>query len=62
MSASAVSLVKQQPAPRAEKAQPSLQAIETLAYFLWRERGEPLDGSAEQDWIEAEQLLQVRST
>ena len=60
-STSGVSLVKE-PAPRAEKAQPSIQEIETLAYALWQERGEPLDGSSENDWIEAERLLRMRTT
>jgi hypothetical protein len=60
MSASAVSLVKE-PAPQAKMLQASLQEIETLAYALWQERGEPLDGSAEQDWIEAERMLRMRS-
>ena len=60
MSATAASLVKG-PAEQAEKPRDSLQELETLAYFLWQERGKPLDGSSENDWIEAERLLKLRS-
>lgn len=36
------------------------EAIEKLAYALWENRGRP-DGSADTDWIEAEQQLLPRS-
>lgn len=35
--------------------------IAILAYQLWEERGRP-DGSAEQDWLEAERQLHSRSS
>jgi hypothetical protein len=35
---------------------PSQQDIAKLAYALWEERGMP-EGSAEEDWIEAERQL-----
>jgi len=31
--------------------------VATLAYALWQERGAPSDGSAEEDWMEAERRL-----
>lgn len=34
------------------------QSIANLAYTLWQQRGCP-QGSSEQDWLDAEQLLQV---
>jgi hypothetical protein len=44
---------------RKERSQdPSQQDIAKLAYALWEERGMP-DGSAEEDWIEAERRLRV---
>jgi hypothetical protein len=56
MSASATA---QQPGSvqRSKKIQdPSQQDIAKLAYALWQERGVP-DGSAKEDWIEAERRL-----
>ena len=35
--------------------------IESLAHWLWEERGCP-EGSPEIDWFEAERLLQFRAT
>ena len=35
----------------------SQQDIATLAYALWQQRGCP-QGSAEEDWMEAERLLE----
>jgi DUF2934 family protein len=35
------------------------EAIATLAYVLWQNRGCPI-GSADEDWIEAEQQLRER--
>ncbi len=37
------------------------QDIANLAYALWQERGCP-QGSAQQDWIEAEQRLQAEQS
>ena len=55
MSASAIALAPS--VQRNTKNQdPSGQDIAKLAYALWEERGVP-DGSAEEDWIEAERRL-----
>jgi len=47
------------------EAQPQQQiqqkAIANLAYQLWEQRGSP-QGSPEEDWNRAEQLLQVNRT
>lgn len=42
-----------------ESTSPSHDDIARLAYQLWVERGCG-DGMAEQDWLEAEQRLQMR--
>ena len=39
-----------------EIQEPQRQDIEKLAYALWQERGST-EGSAEEDWIEAERRL-----
>jgi len=36
------------------------QEIANLAYALWQRRGSP-NGSSEQDWLEAERILQNQS-
>lgn len=36
-------------------------AIAELAYYLWEARGKP-DGSAEEDWLEAERQLSARGS
>ncbi len=36
------------------------QDIARLAYALWQQRGNP-DGSSEQDWLEAERILQSQN-
>jgi len=56
MSASAIA---QQPGSVQRKIKiqdPSQQDVAKLAYALWEERGMP-DGSAEEDWIQAERQL-----
>ena len=40
---------------------PSREEISRLAYALWEARGSG-DGSAEQDWLEAERQLQGKAT
>lgn len=35
------------------------QEVERLAYFLWQNRGCP-EGSADEDWYRAEQLMQSK--
>lgn len=43
-----------------ERATPDPGLVERLAYALWEERGRP-DGSADDDWLRAEQLLREDS-
>jgi hypothetical protein len=44
-----------------QQQQQQQQEIANLAYALWQRRGSP-DGSPEQDWQEAERILQTQST
>jgi hypothetical protein len=32
--------------------------IRNLAYLLWQERGSPLNGTSQEDWFRAEEMLE----
>jgi hypothetical protein len=51
---------KQEQRQTETEEQEQQQAIANLAYELWQQRGAP-QGSSEQDWMEAERLLQAGS-
>ena len=43
-----------------QQQQQRQQEIANLAFALWQRRGSP-NGSSEQDWLEAERILQTQS-
>jgi hypothetical protein len=60
MSASAFAQSIEQQTPQSE-TQLQNQDIANIAYALWQQRGCP-EGTAEQDWLEAEQTMRVDFT
>jgi len=57
MAASAVSTISnREQRTEASETNPAHQDIAVLAYVLWQQRG-CLEGTAEQDWLDAEQQL-----
>jgi hypothetical protein len=45
------------PGAEEELARLTQEDIATRAYYLWEERGCPMDGSSDTDWFAAEQEL-----